>query len=92
MTRRDLQFINVGLKTRYDTPPHDRAVLANLRDLALNDKELDFVAALADKFDAEDRAVVEKRKREMQAEQLAEAEAEELAERAIANAMQRGGR
>lgn len=56
MTRRDLSFIAHGVKQNYDTPPYTRAQLANLRDLALNDQELDRVAEIAEQFDAEDEA------------------------------------
>lgn len=56
MTRRDLSLIAHGVKQNYDTPPHTRAQLANLRDLAVTEEELDNVARLADQFDAEDEA------------------------------------
>lgn len=59
MSRRDLSLIGMGNKAEYDTFPHTRAALANMRDLALNDQELDEVARIADKFDAEDQAWVE---------------------------------
>lgn len=56
---RDLSFIGMGSKASYDAWPHTRAQLANLRDMALNDEELDRVARIADAFDAEDRAWME---------------------------------
>lgn len=59
MNRRDLSLIGMGNKAEYDTFPHTRAALVNMRDLALNDQELDAVAAIADKFDAEDQAWIE---------------------------------
>jgi len=59
MSRRDLSLIGMGNKAEYDTFPHTRAALANMRDLALNDQELDAVARIADKFDAEDQAWIE---------------------------------
>ena len=59
MSRRDLSNIGMGNKAEYDTFPHTRAALVNMRDLALNDQELDAVAAIADKFDAEDQAWIE---------------------------------
>lgn len=59
MNRRDLSNIGMGNKAEYDTFPHTRAALVNMRDLALNDQELDEVARIADKFDAEDQAWVE---------------------------------
>jgi hypothetical protein len=59
MSRRDLSSIAYGAKLNYDTPPHARAQLANLRDLAMTEEELDRVAELADKFDAEDLAWIE---------------------------------
>ncbi len=59
MSRRDLSLIAHGTKLNYDTPPHARAQLANLRDLALTEEELDRVAELADRFDAEDQAWIE---------------------------------
>jgi len=59
MSRRDLSYIGHGNKQKYDTPPHTRAQLVNLRDLAVTEEELDRVAALADQFDAEDEALVQ---------------------------------
>ena len=59
MNRRDLSLIGMGNKAEYDTFPHTRAALVNMRDLALNDQELDEVAQIADKFDAEDQAWIE---------------------------------
>lgn len=57
--KRDLSLIGMGSKDGYDAWPHTRAQLANLRDLSLNDEELDRVARIADAFDAEDRAWVD---------------------------------
>lgn len=59
MSRRDLSMIGMGNKAEYEAFPHTRAALVNMRDFALNDQELDAVAAIADKFDAEDQAWVE---------------------------------
>lgn len=59
MSRRDLSLIGLGNKQKYDTPPYTRAQLANLRDLAVTEEELDNVARIADQFDAEDQAWVE---------------------------------
>lgn len=56
MTRRDLSLIAHGVKLNYDTWPHTRALLANLRDLAVTEEELDNVARIADQFDTEDEA------------------------------------
>lgn len=59
MSRRDLSSIGFGNKTEYDTWPHRRAQLVNLRDLAMTEEQLDEVAKIADQFDAEDQAWVE---------------------------------
>jgi len=59
MSRRDLANIGMGNKAQYDSFPHTRAALVNMRDLAINDQELDAVAVIADKFDAEDQAWIE---------------------------------
>lgn len=59
MSRRDLSNIGVGNKQKYDTPPHARAQLANLRDLAMTEEQLNEVARIADQFDAEDQAWIE---------------------------------
>lgn len=59
MNKRDLSLIGFGNKSQYDTFPHTRKALAALRDLALNEQELARVAAMADKFDAEDSAWLE---------------------------------
>lgn len=56
---RDLSNIEIGHKEEYDAWPHARAQLANLRDMAMTDEELEIVAKLADEFDVEDRAWVE---------------------------------
>lgn len=56
MSRRNLSYIQHGWLDTYDTFPHNRAWLAWMRDSALNDTELDRVADIADKFDAEDQA------------------------------------
>jgi len=59
MSRRDLSNIGMGNKAEYDTWPHTRAQLVNLRDLAMTEEQLDEVAKIADQFDAEDQAWVE---------------------------------
>ncbi len=59
MNRRNLSNIGMGNKAQYDSFPHTLAALANMRDLAISDQELDAVAAIADKFDAEDQAWIE---------------------------------
>lgn len=59
MNRRDLSTIGLGNKDSYDAWPHTRAELANLRDLAMTEEQLDQVAQAADAFDAEDQAWVD---------------------------------
>lgn len=56
MSRRDLSLIGMGAKARYDAWPHTRVELLNLRDFAQTEEQLDEVARIADKFDAEDAA------------------------------------
>lgn len=56
MSRRDLSLIGMGAKARYDTWPHTRVELLNLRDFAQTEEQLDNVARIADQFDAEDAA------------------------------------
>lgn len=60
--KRDLSNVGIGHKDEYDAWPWTRAQLANLRDMALNNEELERVAKIADEFDAEDRAWVEARR------------------------------
>lgn len=59
MSRRGLSNIGLGNKQKYYTPPHTRAQLVNLRDLAQTEEQLDEVARIADRFDAEDEAWVQ---------------------------------
>lgn len=56
MSRRDLSMVHAGPKINYDTWPHTRTALTNLRDLAITEQQLDNVAKIADQFDAEDEA------------------------------------
>lgn len=59
MRQRDLSRIHFGSLRTYDTWPHTRTWLAWMRDSAITQAELDRVAEIADKFDAEDDAEIE---------------------------------